>query len=126
MSVVGVTTGALLWVAGIEGTADLAWGLTTAIAIPPLLVSSIRGITNRTMGVDVIAALAIVGSLALDEYLAGAIIALMLASGRALESFANRRARQDLSSLLERAPRTVTRYEDGLLALPAGRRRPCR
>ncbi|HEY6565894.1 MAG TPA: heavy metal translocating P-type ATPase [Actinomycetota bacterium] len=117
VSVAGVTTGALLWVAGIEDTADLTWGLTTAIAIPPLLVSSFRGITNRTMGVDVIAALAIVGSLALDEYLAGAIIALMLASGRALESFANRRARQDLSSLLERAPRTVTRYEDGSLAL---------
>lgn len=104
-----------MWFFGIDDAADLAWGVTTVIAIPPLLVSSIRGITNRTMGVDVIAALAIVGSLALGEYLAGAIIALMLSSGRALEGFANRRARQDLSSLLERAPRMVTRYEAGLL-----------
>ncbi|MET0885171.1 MAG: heavy metal translocating P-type ATPase [Mycetocola sp.] len=114
-SIVGVAAGAAMWFAGIEPGADLAWGLTTAVASVPLLVGVVADITKRRVGVDVIAALAIVGSLALDEYLAGAIIALMLATGRALESFANRRARRDLSALVERAPRTVTRYEEGMV-----------
>jgi len=43
------------------------------------------------------------------------VIALMLATGEALESYADRRAHRELSALLDRAPRTVTRYEDGLL-----------
>jgi heavy metal translocating P-type ATPase len=118
-SVVGVAAGGALWVAGIERGADIAWGLTTAVAAVPLMAGVVRGLTRMSAGVDVIAALAIVGSLVLDEYLAGAIIGLMLATGRALEGFANRRARRDLSALLERAPRTVTRYEDGrLVTLP--------
>ena len=109
-SVVGVAAGGALWVAGIERGADIAWGLTTAVAALPLMTGVVRGLIRMSAGVDVIAALAIGGSLVLDEYLAGAIIGLMLATGRALEGFANRRARRDLSALLERAPRTVTRY----------------
>jgi heavy metal translocating P-type ATPase len=45
------------------------------------------------------------GALALGEYLAGAVIALMLAGGNALEASAGRRARRELTSLVERAPR---------------------
>ena len=111
-SIVGVAAGGVLWLIDIEHAADLAWGLTTAVAAVPLLLGVVAALMKRRVGVDVIAALAIVGALALDEYLAGAIIALMLATGRALEDFANRRARRDLSALLERAPRTVTRYGD--------------
>ena len=115
VSTFGVVVGGILWFTGAEGAADLAWRITTAIALVPSLVGVVAGLLRRRAGVDVIAALAIVGSLALDQYLAGAIIALMLSSGKALEGFANRRARRDLSALLERAPRVVTRYEDGQL-----------
>ncbi|HJQ72402.1 MAG TPA: heavy metal translocating P-type ATPase, partial [Actinomycetota bacterium] len=53
--------------------------------------------------------------------LAGAVIALMLASGEALEAFADRRAHRELSALLDRAPRTVSRYEaGGLVERPVG------
>ena len=54
------------------------------------------------------------GALALGEYLAGAVVALMLAGGNALEESANRRARRELTALVERAPRS---------ALVAARRR---
>lgn len=114
-SSVGVAAGIVLWIVGARGAADLAWGLTTAVALVPLVVAVVTGLVERRAGVDVIAVLALAGSLALDEYLAGAIIALMLSSGRALETFANRRARRDLSALLERAPRRVNRYEHGQL-----------
>jgi heavy metal translocating P-type ATPase len=81
-----------------------------------LLREVVTGLLRRQPGVDVIAVLAMGGSLALGEYLAGAVIALMLASGDALESYADRRAHRELSALLDRAPRVVSRYEDGGLA----------
>ncbi len=112
-SVVGILTGAAASVAGAEDLAHLAWGITTAVGGVPLLLDVIGSIRRREPGVDLIALVAIVGSLALHEYLAGAVIALMLATGQSLEAYADRRAHRELSDLLARAPRTVHRYEDG-------------
>jgi heavy metal translocating P-type ATPase len=97
------------------------WAVTTAVALVSLLRDVVIGLLRRQPGVDVIALLAMGGSLALEEYLAGAVIALMLASGEALEAFADRRAHRELSALLDRAPRTVSRYEGGgLVERPVG------
>ena len=68
---------------------------------------------RRRLGVDVLAVLALVGTLVVGEYFAGAVITVMLASGRALEARAAARARHELHALLERAPRVVHRYADG-------------
>lgn len=97
--------------AGYAHAGRIAWGITTGIAVIPMGKDVIGGLLARRPGVDVIALLAMVGALLLREFLAGAVIALMLSSGEALEAFANRRAREELSSLLARAPRTVSRYE---------------
>jgi heavy metal translocating P-type ATPase len=56
------------------------------------------------------------GAVALGEYLAGAVIALMLAGGNALEESANRRATRELTGLVERAPRVALVKRDGALA----------
>ncbi len=115
-SVVGIVAGGLLAAFGASGAARAAWAATTAVALVSLLRDVVVGLWNRQPGVDVLALLAMGGSLALGEYLAGAVIALMLATGEALESYADRRAHRELSALLERAPRTVRRYEgDGLV-----------
>jgi heavy metal translocating P-type ATPase len=71
----------------------------------PLLWRTFRRFLHREFSVDLIALLAIAGSLWLREYLAGAFIVLMLSGGEALEAYALRRARVSLSSLAERAPR---------------------
>ncbi|MCK7624488.1 heavy metal translocating P-type ATPase [Streptomyces sp. RS10V-4] len=60
-------------------------------------------------GVDLIAVLALAGTLATGEYVAGALIALMLATGRWLDAAAERRASHDLRHLLEHAPRSARR-----------------
>src|SRR5450756_114209 len=65
------------------------------------------------VGVDVIALLALAGAVAVREFLAAALISIMLASGRALEGWAARRAKRDLEALLSRAPRTVRRRHAG-------------
>jgi heavy metal translocating P-type ATPase len=71
-------------------------------------------------GVDLIAVLSLVGTLLVHEYLAGALIAVMLATGRAMDAAAQRRASRDLRSLLEHAPRSARRRvgaEVGVVAL---------
>jgi heavy metal translocating P-type ATPase len=115
-STVGIATGGVLWVLDMRDAALVAWAATTAVAFASLLRDVVVGLLHRRTGVDVIALLAMGGCLLLEEYLAGAVIALMLATGDALESYADRRAHRELSALLDRAPRTVTRYEDGALA----------
>ena len=112
---VGIVVGAIFSLAGADRAADIAWALTTAIGGIPIVVSVVRGIAAREPGVDLIAVLAIVGALLLGQYLAGAVIALMLATGQALEAYAERKAHRELSALLGRAPHQVHRYEDGEL-----------
>ncbi|HZT11058.1 MAG TPA: heavy metal translocating P-type ATPase, partial [Actinomycetota bacterium] len=114
-SIVGITIGGAMWIAGEHDAAKVAWAVTTVIGGIPLVVDVVRSIARREPSVDFIALLAIIVSLWLDEYLAGAVIALMLSTGQALESYADRRAHRELSSLLERAPQLVHRYEDGEL-----------
>jgi heavy metal translocating P-type ATPase len=116
-SVLGLATGGMLRLFGLPDAASLAWALTTVVGIVPLLGSVAAGLRRRELGVDLIALLAMAGAVLLDEYLAGAVIALMLATGRALEAHASGKAGRELRALLERAPRNAHRYQDGELVL---------
>lgn len=115
VSIVGIAAGGIFRLSGMAEAAEVAWAATTTVALLALVREAVAGLLRRDPGVDVIALLAMASSLALGQYLAGAVIALMLATGDALEAFADRRAHRELSALLERAPRTVRRYEDGQL-----------
>jgi len=111
--VIGVGSGGAAWVAGRYRLADVLWAGTAILALVPIVAALVRSLLKRLAGVDVIALLAIVGALVLREYLAGAVIGLMIATGRALEDYAANRAERELSSLLSRAPRVAHRLEDG-------------
>jgi heavy metal translocating P-type ATPase len=117
--VAGIAAGAAAWLTGHAGMAHWIWAGTTAVALLPLLVQVVVSLARGEVGVDVIALLAMGGSLALGEYLAGAVVALMLSGGELLESYAATRARKELSGLVERAPRVVHRYAGGQLTEPA-------
>lgn len=111
---VAVTVGALAaggiaWLAGSQPVADWCWITGTAVAIVPAVVWVLTALRRGRVGVDVIAVLSLVGTLLVGEYLAGALIAVMLAGGRALEAAAERRASHDLRALLEHAPRFARR-----------------
>jgi len=105
----GVAGGAVCWLLGWRDAADILWFATAAAAFVPALVEVLRALARRSPGVDIIALLAIGGALALQEFLAGAVIGLMLATGQALESYAENRADRELSALLKRAPRFARR-----------------
>jgi heavy metal translocating P-type ATPase len=98
---------------GLEGWADAAWATGAAVVLVPLVVSTARSLLRGDVGVDAIALVAIVWALALGEYLAAAIVALMMSGGAALEAWAAGRARRELRLLVERAPRIAHRYVDG-------------
>jgi heavy metal translocating P-type ATPase len=103
----GVVAGLVLWALGRGAAADWSWAATTALLLAPLTVSVVRSLLRKNVGVDAIALVSMAGALILGEYLAGAVIALMLAGGNALEEAANRRARRELTALVERAPRSA-------------------
>ena len=109
--VAGIVAGGLAAWAGRPGWAQGLWAGITAAALIPLLFSILASLRRGELGVDAIALLAMGGSLALGQYLAGAVIALMLSGGELLEAYAGARARRELSALVERAPREVHRYE---------------
>ena len=111
----GLAVGGGLHFAALEGGADVAWGVTTVAAVLVAGLSLIRDLAHRHIGVDVVAVLALIGSLVVTEFLAGAVIAFMLATGRALEARASARARRELEALLDRAPTVVHRVEGEVL-----------
>jgi heavy metal translocating P-type ATPase len=98
-----------------ESAADVVWAVTSAVMLVPLSWSVLRTLLRGDVGVDAIALVSIAGALALDEYLAGAVIALMLAGGNALEERARKRARRELTALVSRIPRTATLVAAGEL-----------
>lgn len=68
------------------------------------LVGMVRDVMKGHVGLDILAVVAMVATLAVDEYVASLIIVLMLSGGEALEDFAQRRAKRDLTALLDRSP----------------------
>jgi heavy metal translocating P-type ATPase len=105
-----IVSGGILWLSGQESWADVAWALGALVVLVPLVISTARSLLGGDVGVDAIALVAIVWALALGEYLAAAIVALMMSGGAALEAWADGRARRELRLLVERAPRTAHRY----------------
>jgi cation transport ATPase len=111
----GLVLGALLHVAGLREAGSLAWSVSAGIALLPLSFSVGRSILRRDVGVDAIALVAITAALILGQYLAGAVVALMMSGGNALEEFAAGRARRELTHLLARMPRVAHRHRESTI-----------
>lgn len=88
----------------------------TGPVLVAVLADSVASLVRREVGLDIIALLSVGGALLLQEYIAAAVIGLMLSGGMALEDFADARARREMSALLSRVPRTASRYDDGQIA----------
>lgn len=78
----------------------------------PLVWEITRDLIARTPGADLLAAIAIVTAVLLDEWLVAAIIVLMLSGGEALEEAATARASRVLQALASRAPTLAHRIID--------------
>jgi heavy metal translocating P-type ATPase len=81
----------------------------------PLLVELTLNVARREFGSDLLAGLSIITSVLLNEYLAGALVVLMLSGGQALEAHAVRSASRVLEALAKRMPATAHRRQNGRL-----------
>ena len=110
----------VLWLAGRGDVANWTLLAVALLGGIPLLWETLKQLYRREFGVDVIAILAIAGSIFMHQYLAGALVVLMMSGGEALEAYALRRARSSLSSLAERAPRSAHTWRgEELTTIPA-------
>jgi heavy metal translocating P-type ATPase len=115
----GLALGGLLRFAGEVGPANAAWTATIAVGMAYSLYSTGRSLAQGRLGVDLIALLALIGTALVHEYLAGAVVSVMLTSGGALERWAAGQAHRDLEALLQRVPRAAHRYiGDALESVP--------
>ena len=100
----GLTLGCLvvggsLHLAGAVVQGDLAWAIGGIAGAAYSLRTMVDSLRRGRVGVDAIAFLALVGALAVGEYLAAAVVAVMSASGRASRRV-GRRARQSRYAFL--------------------------
>lgn len=72
-----------------------------------LATAMVRDLFHGHYGIDILAILAILSTLAIGEIWASIVIVLMLTGGEALEDFASARAKKELTALLKRAPQTA-------------------
>ena len=89
---VAIGVGGLLHLVSQPELGDAVWATATAVVLVPLAWSVARTLLRGDVGVDAIALVAMAAALALGEYLAGAVVGLMLAGGNALEDSAAGRA----------------------------------
>lgn len=75
------------------------------------VIDTLRGmiddICHGHVGVDVLAVVAILSTLAVQEYWASWAVVLMIASGEAIEEYAQAKAENNLTALMDAAPQTA-------------------
>jgi heavy metal translocating P-type ATPase len=93
----------------------LFWMAATLPVLAALFAQIISSLYSGDFGLDIVAAVSMTAALVFGEHLAAVVVALMYAGGQYLESFAEKRARREMSALLARVPRTAIRHQDGKL-----------
>lgn len=111
----GLAVGATLWWGALEAVAEMAWTIATLPVLMVLLAQIVTSLRRGDVGLDVVAALSMSAALAFGEPLAGNVVALMYAGGQLLESFAQGRARREMTALLGRVARTAMRFRGSVL-----------
>jgi heavy metal translocating P-type ATPase len=89
----------------------MVWTIGLWLIGVPLLVRTTLGVVRGRFAADVVAGLAILSSMVLDQPFAGLVIALMQTGGEALEHFAERRASAAVRALEADAPRQAHRLD---------------
>ena len=111
VAALSILVGGVLYLSGERAAASDVWFAAVLVLAAELAFEVGRTVivTDHHMGVDTIALIAMIGSLALGQELAGAIVGLMFSGGQTLEEVAATRARRELTALVQRAPKFARR-----------------
>ena len=111
LAITGLLIGLYLtYVGGRPDVGRYVWYGTLIVGGLPLVYATAQRLWHREFASDVIATLAILAAIALDQSFAGAIIVLMQSGGEAIENYAHGRATASLDRLTRRSPRWAYRY----------------
>ncbi len=113
VALAGLLGGLLARALGQGEAAVWLWTAATLPVLAMLLVEIVTSLRRGDMGLDVVAALSMSAALIFDQTLAAAVVALMYSGGQALDAFAERRARREMTALLSKVPRRAMRHRDG-------------
>ena len=100
----GMSGAIILQLSGWVTLGNLLLAGISLFAVLPIIKDMVHTLRQGGYGLDILALVAILSSLALNEYWTAIIIVLMLTGGEALEDYAAGQATRELKSLLERAP----------------------
>lgn len=103
--------GVVFWASGASTPLAVTAFVVVGVVIVETAVGMVRDLMAGHWGLDILAVIAMVATLVVNEYVAGLIIALMLTGGEALEAWAARRAGRELDALLSRAPTFAQRVD---------------
>jgi len=115
IAALGLFAGLGVMFAGKPDLATLIWWGAVVPVLIGLVVEIAQSLAKGEVGLDIVAALSMSAALLFGEELAAAVVALMYSGGTYLESFAEGRARREMSDLLARVPRSATRHREGAL-----------
>ena len=107
LSLLSLSAGFLVVFIGFTELQSIIWAAGGLVGLIPATKWIIDELKNKQMGSDILALLALLGTLLTNEMMAAAIISLMLATGRVLESWAEGQAERQLKTLLARIPRVA-------------------
>jgi Cd2+/Zn2+-exporting ATPase len=75
--------------------------------------SAFRALREGSFGIDVLATFAVIASIYVGEYVAAAVVVLMLGGGEILEDYTSGRASVAIEKLVEESPKTATVIREG-------------
>jgi heavy metal translocating P-type ATPase len=107
----GLVAGGVFWWIAEPRFADIAWSIATAPILLSLFIQIVNSLRKGDVGLDIVAALSMSAALAFGEPLAGNVVAMMYAGGQLLESFAQGRARREMTALMGRVAHTTMIYD---------------
>lgn len=108
--IAGAVAGAFV-IVGLDSLVPWVLGALAVSVAAVQMWRMIRDLRGGHWGLDILAVSAIAATVALGEFWAAYIVALMILGGGALEDFASARASRQLNALMARAPREAHRDE---------------
>ncbi len=94
----------VLWFSHREKAAAITATTYVALFVLWTAAGMVKDMLRGHFGLDILALIAMLATLAVGEYGASLVVVLMLSGGEALEDYAAARARSELASLVDRAP----------------------
>jgi heavy metal translocating P-type ATPase len=114
LALVGLAVGAILQFAFLQpSVARWVWYGTLIIGGAPVVWNTLRGVLRKQFAADIVAMLAIIAAILMDQAFAGVVVVLMQSGGEAIEDYGLRRASSSLDALLARAPKIARRIKEG-------------